>query len=346
MGGLFTSTIAQADSALHLHNGTLSADSHAPIGVMGDHMHRKGEWMMSYRYMHMAMSGARDGRNSLSDADILATPNRFGAPPNLRVIPEDMTTDMHMIGGMYAPSDDVTLMLMGMYIDRDMDHSTYNMAGTKIGEFKTRTKGFGDVKASGLIKLYEDPTHHIHLNAGVSLPTGSITKRDNVLTPMGMTANLRLPYAMQLGSGTYDLLPGVTYTGKTNKIGWGAQYSATMRLGRNNQDYSLGDKHQISAWSSYAIKPAISLSGRLTAETESKIDGIDSEIAAPIQTADPNNYGGKRVTAALGLNTVVPTGSLKGNRFSFEVAAPIYQNLNGPQMERDFAVTVGWSKAF
>ena len=27
-------------------------DSHAPIGVMGDHMHKEGEYMISYRYMN------------------------------------------------------------------------------------------------------------------------------------------------------------------------------------------------------------------------------------------------------------------------------------------------------
>ena len=33
----------------------IRADSHAPIGVMGDHMHKKGKFMTSYRYMYMDM---------------------------------------------------------------------------------------------------------------------------------------------------------------------------------------------------------------------------------------------------------------------------------------------------
>lgn len=28
-------------------------DGHAPIGIMGDHYHKKGEWMLSYRMMTM-----------------------------------------------------------------------------------------------------------------------------------------------------------------------------------------------------------------------------------------------------------------------------------------------------
>ena len=41
-------------------------DAHAPIGVMGDHTHDKGEWMLSYRYMYMNMTGNRVGTDSVS----------------------------------------------------------------------------------------------------------------------------------------------------------------------------------------------------------------------------------------------------------------------------------------
>ena len=32
-------------------------DGHAPISVMGDHLHKKGEFMLSYRFMQMRMEG-------------------------------------------------------------------------------------------------------------------------------------------------------------------------------------------------------------------------------------------------------------------------------------------------
>lgn len=345
---------AKADSN-HVSYGSqgLRADSHAPIGVMGDHMHGKGEWMFSYRFMRMHMEDNRNGTNSLSPEEIVTTvPNRFfgtpGQPPTLRVVPTEMTTDMHMVGAMYAPFDMMTLMVMGHYIDREMDHITFagGAGTTRLGTFTTRAKGWGDTKASALIKLYEDDIHHLHLNAGVSLPTGSIKERDVVLAPTGVLVSLRLPYAMQLGSGTYDLLPGVTYYGLQDKWGWGAQYVGTVRLGDNSQDYTWGDKHQISFWGSYLWTDAISTSLRVTGETESKIDGIDALIVAPVQTADPDNYGGERVSLSFGVNSVVPSGIFKGHRFSVEATVPVYQNLNGPQMERDHAIMFGWSKAF
>ena len=51
---------APSPLALSIGSGGVRADSHAPIGVMGDHMHAKGEWMVSYRFMRMAMSGSRE----------------------------------------------------------------------------------------------------------------------------------------------------------------------------------------------------------------------------------------------------------------------------------------------
>ena len=41
-------------------------DSHAPIGVMGEHVHSKGEWMASYRYMRMNMEPNRIGTDDVS----------------------------------------------------------------------------------------------------------------------------------------------------------------------------------------------------------------------------------------------------------------------------------------
>jgi hypothetical protein len=331
------------------YSSILRADSHAPIGVMGDHMHKEGEWMLSYRFMRMDMKDNRIGTRSVSPETIATTiANRFAGPPTLRVVPTKMTTDMQMIGGMFAPADNLTLMLMANYIDRDMSHITFQGGAgtTQLGNFTTRAKGWGDTKASALIRLYEDSIHHLHLNAGLSLPTGSIKEKDNVLAPNGARPELRLPYAMQLGSGTYDLLPGLTYNGIKNKWGWGAQYAASLPLGENSENYSWGNKHQLNLWGSYLIMPAVSISARVTTESESKIDGIDNQIAAPVQTANPNNYGGKRIATAIGINTVVTSGILKGHRFSFEATMPIYQNLNGPQLERDKAIMLGWSKAF
>ena len=45
-------------------------DGHAPISVMADHTHPKGESMISYRFMNMSMSEIYSGSSSLSQQQI------------------------------------------------------------------------------------------------------------------------------------------------------------------------------------------------------------------------------------------------------------------------------------
>lgn len=313
--------------------GNAKPDSHAPIGVMGDHVHKKGEWMLSYRTMFMEMDGMRDGTNELSSSDVLTAST--ANPTNYVVTPTRMTTEMHMLGGMYAPSDDLTLMVMGSYLIREMDH--LNDASV---HFTTRSEGIGDTTIAGLYRLYDDDTHHIHANAGVSLPTGSIDETDG--TPAAPTG-ARLPFKMQLGSGTLDLMPGVTYTGHSDRFGWGSQYNARLHMGRNSHDYSLGDSHEISTWGSYRFANWISGSVRVTGKTEAKVDGNQLNPAMPmmVPTTNPNNYGGEKIDLSFGINIAGQDG-LNGHRLATEIRVPIYQDLNGPQLQSGTSVVLGY----
>lgn len=338
---------------LHTHSAS-TADDHAPIGVMGDHIHKKGEWMVGLRAMHMNMDGNRKGTSDISANTIVTTEaNRFfgmaGQPATLRIVPTEMTMDMQMVGAMYAPADWVTVMAMGQYVEKDMDSLVYSGgAGTTIrGTSSMESSGWGDTKLGGLFRLYEDDTHTLILNAGVSLPTGSIDEEDTMLMPNGMMMNMRLGYAMQLGTGTYDFLPGLTYNGHTGKWGWGAQYAGEIRMeDENSEGYSWGDKHRVTTWGSYEWADWISTSARVTGTTQGSIDGIDSQIMGPIQTADPDNYGGQSIDVGLGVNLMATDGFAKGHRLAIEATAPVYQNLHGPQMETDYTITAGWQYAF
>ena len=71
-------------------------DSHAPLGVMGDHTHEAGEWMLSFRAMRMVMDG-----NRTDTARVPADGVLVGYP----VTPLRMPMDMYMVGAMYAPTD-------------------------------------------------------------------------------------------------------------------------------------------------------------------------------------------------------------------------------------------------
>ncbi len=328
------------------------ADSHAPIGVMGEHMHKKGEWMVSYRYMRMFMQDSRIGTDDISPEEIATTQANpfFGLPmqpPTLRVVPTQMTTEMHMLGMMYAPTDWVTLMLMSNYTEKEMDHLTFRgPAGTDLlGGFTTRSDGFGDTSVAGLFRLFDGPYHRAHATAGISLPTGEIKAQDQVLTPMGTTSTLRLPYPMQIGSGTFDPIVGLTYNGNSDAWSWGAQWRSIFRIEDNSQNWSRGDEHNLTAWFSHLWSPNVSTSIRLAGYDRGNISGQDPLIVAPVQTADPNRQGATRLDLGLGFN-LLGTGSLAGHRLAFEFNFPLYQDLDGPQLESEWMLTSGYQYSF
>ncbi len=303
-------------------------DSHAPLGVMGDHTHHKGEVMFSYRYMHMDMQGNRDGTSNRSSAEVLQ-----GFP----ITPTKMSMAMHMLGGMYAPADDVTLTLMVPWVQLHMDH--LNRMGV---HFSTGSQGLGDIKFAALKVLSRSEFDQLHLNLGISIPTGSINKRDR--TPLG---RVRLPYPMQLGSGTLDLMPGLTYVRQLGDWSFGSQAIATLHLFENSKDYRLGDRLQLSLWISRVLVQSLSASLRLEGQSWGNISGSDAVLTpGMVPTADPDRRGGRRLDAGFGLNWTFQQGPLKGHRLAAEVLVPVYQWLDGPQLETDWTTILGWQRAF
>ena len=313
-------------------------DGHGPIGTMGNHTHNFGEFMFSYRYMNMFMEGARVGSSGVSNATVLS-PTGF----NFLVTPTEMTMQMHMMSGMYGVNDTLTLMLMVPYLYNSMDHIT-RMGGA----FTTRSEGLGDIRLQTLTRLYavSAPSigaHRAHLLLGMNFPSGSIDKRDR--TPLG--ANSLLPYPMQTGTGTFAFVPGLAYAGEKNDVSWGLMSKGFIQIARNNQSYSVGDRYLINAWSAYRLLDWISASFRLNWEQWYNYDGADPRLAAQVAnnlvfTALPNLRGGQRLDILGGANVLFPEFMGYENRLAVEYGAPVYQYLNGPQLETDHVLWLGW----
>ena len=312
------------------HEGPWTAarpDGHAPISVMGDHMHQMGEWMVSYRYMSMEMEGLLKGSDSVSPT-MMAT----GFMANM--LPSEMTMDMHMFGTMYAISNKWTLMGMLNYLDNEMS--------MPMG--KMDSSGLGDVKIAGLYDLAQwDSGRRMHLNLGVSLPTGSIDEKDAMSRLLG--------YGMQLGSGTYDFHPAITYLAQTDNYSYGAQLGGILRIGENDQDYTLGNKFGAALWGARKITDSLSASAKLDYSTQSEIDGSDTRLdARNMMMASPSfqtaSQGRDMTTFGLGLNYYFQNGGLSGHRLAAEWETPIDQKVNGVQLELDSVWTLGWQYAW
>ncbi len=152
---------------------------------------------------------------------------------------------------------------------------------------------------------------------------------------------------MQNGSGTFDLLPGATYSGRFDVWSWGGRLGAVVRLGENDDGYTFGNVYTASVWGARRWVDWLSSSFRLIGETVGNIDGADPRLnPLQVSTADPGRRAGKFASLALGLNFLVPSGGLQGTGLSIEGIVPVYQDLDGPQLKRDYAVLVGLRKAF
>lgn len=334
--GVPASPLFAGSTTTHVHTGSgcdcHQGGTHGPIGVMGDHTHRAGEWMLSYRYMFMHMDGHRAGTRRLSSQDVYA--RGFGSAAT------EMDMEMHMLGMMYAPSDRLTLMAMANYVRKDMTMkmNPHMMGGgghmMHGGSHSHSSEGIGDVTLTALLNVYQREAHSVHLNLGVALPTAKVDVKD---------AGVYQPYGMQLGSGTWDALFGLTYLGHSGDWSWGAQ--ATARVGlesENSSGFSYGDSANATAWLSRAITPSLSVSARLSYLYQ---DAVDGHYDGPHNHSAPPhfqaNYGGHVVEAGVGASV-----TLRGHRLAAEVLVPVYQDANGVGMNREFSVVLGWQMAF
>ena len=266
--------------------------------VLGTHTHLGGQWMVGYQFMPMLMSGIRDGTLRRSSESVLQ---------DYMVVPTEMRMEMHMVNVMFAPSDRLTLMAMAPFSKVDMDHRT--RLGTT---FTTSTAGLGDLHFAGLYSAIGDvrsDRHRLIIRAGATVPTGSINERGT--TPAGV--DQKLPYPMQLGSGTYDLHPGVSYLGESDRWAWTAETGGTVRLGTNENAYRLGNGWHFGASALHRLTRQVGPIVRFEAERWGNIRGADPELnPMMVPTADPALRGGNRAVVSVG---------------------PLHQSLTGPQLE-------------
>ena len=300
------------------------------------HAHPAGMWMLTYKFMHMNMSGLRDGTGNVSLKDVIpAKGTKYG----YMMAPDRMTMDMHMLMGMYGLSDRLTLMGMANYQVNKMD-MLMNMGKGKgnTKEPPMRTSGIGDTELRGIYKI----SKYMVGSLGLSIPTGDIEKEF-----VTMRRKYRMPYSMQLGSGTYDLKPALTYTDLSDdaKWNWGAQAIYTWRTGKNENNWSYGDSIRVTNWLQRAFGPATTWL-RLAYNYSGRIKGRDPEIeklldpdpkrGAPSPDADPHNYGGQRLDGLAGVS--YQKGSFS---FGIEGGVPIYQDLNGLQLKTTWMLNAG-----
>jgi len=303
-------------------------DQHAPIGVTGDHPVEDGAWTFSYRYTQSEGEGLLEGDSEIGYQDLFLD--------GFSEAPADFTIGAHLFSALYGYDDRLSLLLDVPWTSREKDVRT--AAG---GDYTTRVIGLGDVRLTALYALERRGREQFHLDLGISLPTGSTDVKDETATSLGQSVNL--PYDMQLGSGTVDLHPGLTYFRLDEDTSYGAQATQSVRLGENSDGYTLGNTTRVTAWVARGFREDLSGSLRLEFLHQAPIEGRDQRLDPSFDpSADPDNYGGDRLDVFVGLNYTQPGG----HRFAGEIGGPIFQDLNGPQVETDLLYLFGWQFSF
>jgi hypothetical protein len=258
-------------------------------------------------------------------------------PGDYMMVPTEMTMDMHMFGAMHAISDQWTLMCMLNYLDNEM-----TMIDRMDVTSKMETSGISDLKLAGLYDLarWEDG-RRAHLSLGVSAPTGSIDEKSGG-NPVG--------YGMQLGSGTWDVHSAITYLGQAANFSYGAQLGTILRIGDNDQGYTLGNRVEATLWGARKITDSLSASLKLDYTTQDVVDGSHKGISnmqkMMTPAKNPDHQGRDLTSIGLGLNYYFQSGALQGHRIAAEWETPLDQKVNGVQLELESTWTVGWQYAW
>lgn len=315
----------------------LRADSHAPAGVMFEHLHQQSEVMIGYRLQNSIQQGdLLSGSHTLSPND--------AALAKYAALPTKHTMTMHMLDMMYAPSANLTLMLMPMYMTMDMSmtensfyapsgHGSHHHGGTH------KVSGLGDTTLAALYRLYHDNQQQLIATLAVIAPTG----QEDVIGEDGNPVH----YGMQLGAGMWQAMPSITYTIKQNQLTLGGQLLTRQPLKEHNSiGVRVPDLNQATVWISYAWLPQLSSSLRVQ---YSKQDVYEGHYSVGHNHSTPpdfqKNYGGEQTLAGVGINWVVPTGGVKGLRVGVEYLEPLHENLNGVQLATEQQWQLSLSKA-
>lgn len=342
----------------HAHHHGQSA-APAPAGVMNAHMlDTPGDFMVDYRYVRTRQSGAMSrGGRAIGDADILARCSALGCV----AAPSRMTMDMHMLHLMYAPSENVNLMLMPQFMSMAMENRA--LAGgfyTPVGSHshgdmdlsEHANGGVGDTVAGMLLRLFRNDRSEALLALGVGIPTGSVESR------MVSHGGELMDYGMQTGSGTWDFLPSATWLGRAGAWSWGGQVNGVKRLEkRNASGYALGDVFQASTWAGYSPAPGLSIFLRAIHTAQGGIRGAMPGIEAvtdafgnvtwPRSQFSPVdlsvNYGGRFNEIGLGLSAEVPG---LGGRLGLEWLVPVADRPRGDQLVRRGSLAMNWGIVF
>lgn len=303
-------------------------DAVAPVGIIADRTLAAGALEVGYRFSNVDAEGIKSGPDRLGEDDVLRI---------FQFVPIARSVDTHVLTLGYGVDDDITVMANLGYVSKRRE--TASADAFVIQE----TSDIADAEIDVLWDVWERGAYRAHVQLGAVIPLGSV--EETGVFPDASEAPL--PYDMQIGTGSWALVPGAVVATQNENGTVGLQLLGVIHLTENNRDWRPGNRVEANAWAAYRLNDIFSISSGVRASGSEAIEGFDVELETFRDPGDLSlSFGGTRVDIPLGLNVRLQDGPLAGHRFGVEFAWTVHENLDGPLLASDWGFTVGWQSIF
>lgn len=268
---------------------------------------------VSYDYLNQ--NRQRYGTSAASPALIN---NRLAAGEEV----EDYTRTQTMTASLLYNEDTWGMGIMLPYVMRS--HGTFGTTAPLGSSYSTSSDaGIGDVRVVGRYTGFSDERSS-GIIAGIKLPTGSTSKNFDSGTAVGTP----LDAALQIGTGSTDIILGGYTTGTIDIYGWflqgTVQHAVATKQALGNQDYRPGDAYLLNTGIRYA--------------------GFGAKVSPMLQLNVIRRQADTGTLAYLAPGVSVRVGG-GASVYGF-VQIPIYQNVNSLQLTPGYTLTVGVRQSF
>ena len=268
------------------------------------------------RYDHFTQDQLRSGTGTVARGSI--------AFPTDQEIQQKTVNDNYTLALDYSGESNWGVSVLVPYFDRF--HTTIAAGDTDVST--SHTQSIGDVRVLGRYHgLFGD--HGTGLQFGLKLATGAI--HDNFID--GPQAGQPLDRGLQPGTGTTDLLLGIYHFGALNRD-WDYFALALLQQPLNSkEDFRPGTGINVNFGVRYVANETVVPHVQINIRAEKRESGMN---------ADADNSGATLAYLSPGVTVNV------GNQMKLYgfVQVPIYQRVNGMQLEPRSSVSVGVHYAF
>ncbi|MFC1575816.1 hypothetical protein ACFL5A_04150 [Gemmatimonadota bacterium] len=322
-------------------------DARAPGRVTDDRTVGEGELDVAVRYLNLRMNSVGYGTDSLTVSQVWAA--------GYTVAPSTLVTSGFAVDLMYGVNDRLTVTASGSFARKKMEQWTASSANPGVYMFnQTESSGLMDIKLTGIYTAYEGTSARAYVLGGFSIPVGATDAKANAADPdnlAGEFVEVQLPYQQQLGSGTFDFLPGFNVAVQNEKATLGLQGKAVLHLGENSRGWSMGNTFTGNLWAGFAAADWAAVTIGFQYLKWGDIDGEDEDVdflsTVYWNPAYVSYQKGWRLDLPLGVNFFMPENSFfAGQQLAIDFLIPIHQDLDQPQFRADNSIVVTWKKAF